>query len=143
VVKPSVVAELESSTQVLGQRVEKCDKASNVLSEVGWQLEKNGAETVAEHKGGFEEDIKRLMDVFEPTKMGDAPRGFDGETEFFGNLCGPVFHDFSVRQAVEGVVDLYRRKVLPIEGKQVPVGQLFGIEGSLPFLVAKAACTDA
>ena len=88
-------------------------------------------------------NIKRLMDVFEPTKMGDAPRGFDGETEFFGNLGGPVFHNFSLGQAVEGVVDLYRRKVLPIEGKHVPVGQLLGIEGSLPLLVAKAACTDA
>jgi hypothetical protein len=75
VVKPSVVTELESSTQILGQRVEKCDKASNVLSEVGWQLEKNGAETVAEYKGGFEEGIEHLMDVFESTKMGDAPSG--------------------------------------------------------------------
>ena len=74
--------------------------------------------------------------------MGDTARGFDRETESFGNLCDPVLHDFPLWQAVEGVVDLYRRKVLPIEGKHVLVRQLLGIEGTLPLLVTKTARAD-
>src|SRR3990172_1803945 len=71
--------------------------------------------------------------------MGDLLRSLERKPEALRHCGSPRFDHFPLRGAVEGIVDLHRRKSFAIVLEHLVIGKVFGVEEAFPFLVAVAA----
>src|SRR5258708_4517439 len=139
-VEPALVPELEHVAAIGRQQSEESAKTGHILFQVGRQLKKYRAQTVAEHRGVLAEKIKEIRGLLlEPRAMRDALARLQGESERLRDLRRPVAQHVLPRQPVERVIDLDRREFAGVIAQESVVLQISRIELSLPLLERVAA----
>src|SRR5438477_1158921 len=141
--EPRRVTELPGAPQVRRKLGEQIVQPTDVLLEVGRQLEQDGPELRAELARRLEKVAQRVVHVLEAGDVSDALRGLEHERE--RGRCGgvPARDGFRVRHAVKRVVDLDRRESLGVILKHLRLGELRGIERPLPLGEVVARRPDA
>src|SRR5687768_10206830 len=110
------MAELERGPSALGQQRRKIPEHIEVLLERGRQLKQQDAELRPERARGTTERLDQILAVPQLRVVRDAARRLQGEREGLGRAVAPAGQQLLVRNAIEGVVDLDRRKARRVEG---------------------------
>jgi hypothetical protein len=138
VVEPRLVTELEGGGRLRRQLVEKRVEERHVLLRIRRQLEQQRPQLVAERAGHAAKRLDELAAVLQPAVVGDPPRCLQRELVGRRRLRRPPADELLVRHAVEGVVDLNRRKARGVVRQHLRRRKIGGIEVALPFGVVVA-----
>jgi gamma-glutamyltranspeptidase/glutathione hydrolase len=136
---PGLIAEFERRALTGGQQREKVLQPGQVLLEKRGQLEEDHAELLAQCPGTPQELRDIGFSLLQTLHVGDAPRRLEGEAEVRRHFARPAREHRLRRHAIEGVVDLHRRKALGVVAQHGVPGEFFRVELAQPFLVGKAA----
>src|SRR6202007_489587 len=113
-VHPRDVAELECSAGPVRQEFQKLIEHREVLAEVGRQLKEDRAELRSQRHSRLEKVLQQIRAVAEPGDVGDALGCLECQAEAGRGLTVPASEDPGIRNAVEGVVDLYGGEALGV-----------------------------
>jgi hypothetical protein len=137
---PTVVAKFEGRLGAVGERVDECAQPIDIAAQEGWELEKDGAQALAEVRRDAQEIL--FYSFLEALNVSDAPGGFGNEPKAVGYLFDPRFDDVGLRDAVERIVDFDGVKLARIVAQHVLRSSLIWIEDAFPFFVIVAAGAD-
>ena len=99
-------------------------RSSLKLGGVGRAPGRAGPET----QGALPKALHRFLGLDQSPHVGQVPACLDGEAEAVGGLFTPAFESDSLRESVEGVVDLDGGKPSRAHLEPLPFGQILGIE---------------
>src|SRR5690606_4123388 len=117
--------------------VQEASKQGEVEALGRGQLEEHRTKPRAQRVETGQQVVEQLPRLPQLLEVRDPPSGLEGKPKRLRRLVSPAFQHRGLRQAVEGVVDLYRREPTGVEGEHVRALLTFRVKGALPLGVAK------
>src|SRR5580704_17790782 len=136
------MTKLERHPYARGSLRQKIAQPRHVLAQKGWKLKEKWAKPPTHRRDGFDEGRDGVFGALELRHVRDALRGLYGKRKIFRDIGTPTERELGGRHAVEGVVDLHRRKARRVKTKELSRGKVFRIEGPLPLLIRVPTRSD-
>src|SRR5262249_31305808 len=126
------MTKLESGPGFGRQQHQEFTEPRRVFFQIRRQLEQERPKLSLEHGGYFKEISDRIGGVFEALEMRDSLWGFEDEFKCCWHFRDPSFQDRGFGHSVESVVNLDGAKSFAVIAQHLLLGQILGIERSLP-----------
>ena len=140
--EPSLIAEFERATNILGEFFQKCRECGNLGFEIRRQLEQHrakpmrGAKRIDRAKKYFRE-----FGLFQAQQMRDAHVRLEREHESRGGRADPTLQSRRRWEAAERVVDLHRVQPAGVVFQEIFLGKLGRVKVRLPRRISETGST--